>query len=128
MERVWTWLTENFALEEFECRDGAPVPNRYRANLGVLVENLQVLRDEIRRPITINSGYRTAAWNKAVKGKRQSKHLIAQAADIVVVGYSTKRVAAIIERLIAEGDMSQGGLAVYPSFVHYDVRGNKARW
>jgi uncharacterized protein YcbK (DUF882 family) len=39
-------------------------------------------------------------------------------------------VAAVIERLIDEGKMEQGGIGVYDEdgFTHYDCRGTRARW
>ena len=33
-----------------------------------------------------------------------------------------------IERLIREGKMEDGGMGRYSTFVHYDVRGSRARW
>lgn len=121
-------LTENFELIEFVCKDGSPVPDEYMHNVKTLAENLQVLRDEIGEPIRINSAYRSPNYNKRIGGKPASKHLVAQAADITVKGKTPKQLAVIIERLISQRKMKQGGLGVYPGFVHYDVRGTKARW
>ena len=121
-------ITENFNSEEFWCHDGTPVPNKYMANLQELAENLQVLRDDLGLPIHINSGYRTPEYNRQVGGEKASKHLYAMAADITVKGMTPKRVADRIELLIAQGKMVQGGLGRYKSWVHYDVRGTKARW
>jgi uncharacterized protein YcbK (DUF882 family) len=121
-------LTENFELIEFVCKDGSPVPDEYMHNVKLLAENLQVLRDELGEPIRINSAYRSPNYNKRIGGKPASKHLIAQAADITVKGKTPKQLALIIERLISQRKMKQGGLGVYPGFVHYDVRGTKARW
>ncbi len=50
------------------------------------------------------------------------------AADIKVSGMTPKEVALVIEGLIEQGKMKQGGIGIYPSWVHYDVRGTKARW
>ncbi len=121
-------LTENFELIEFICKDGSPVPDEYMHNVKLLAENLQVLRDELGEPIHINSAYRSPNYNKRIGGKPASKHLIAQAADITVKGKTPKQLAVMIERLISQRKMKQGGLGIYPGFVHYDVRGTKARW
>lgn len=121
-------LTTNFHIDEFKCNDGTSVPCEYILNVLQLAQNLQVLRDFIKKPITINSGYRTPSYNRGVGGKDKSRHLTGEAADIVVGGLTPKQVARIIEQFILEGKMSEGGLGVYPSFVHYDVRGYKARW
>jgi uncharacterized protein YcbK (DUF882 family) len=121
-------LTKNFTLEEFACKDGTPVPQGLRANVQELANNLQVLRDHIAAVLHVNSGYRTPSYNKKVGGKSKSQHLQAKAADITTKDKSPKQLAAIIEKLIKEGKMKQGGLGIYPGFVHYDIRGIKARW
>jgi uncharacterized protein YcbK (DUF882 family) len=121
-------LTENFNVIEFACKDGTPVPEKYLCNVQTLAYNLQVLRDYLGEPVRLNSGYRTPSYNKKVGGKPASKHLTAEAADITVKSKSPKQLAVIIEKLISQGKMKQGGLGVYPGFTHYDVRGTKARW
>lgn len=121
-------LTENFSLDEFACKDGTPVPKRFMGNVTRLAHNLQTLRDYLGEPIHVNSGYRTVAYNKKVGGKPASKHLKAEAADITVKSKTPKQLAAIIEKLITQGLMTQGGLGIYPGFIHTDVRGTKARW
>jgi len=63
-----------------------------------------------------------------VGGKSNSQHLLAKASDIVVKNVSPKEVYNAIEKLIESGKMKQGGLGLYDSFVHYDVRGVRARW
>jgi uncharacterized protein YcbK (DUF882 family) len=121
-------LTENFNVIEFACKDGTQVPEKYLCNVQTLAYNLQVLRDYLGEPVRLNSGYRTPSYNKKVGGKPASKHLTAEAADITVKSKSPKQLAVIIEKLISQGKMKQGGLGVYPGFTHYDVRGTKARW
>lgn len=121
-------LTKNFSLSEFNCRDGRKVPPQYMANVKKLAENLQVLRDHIGVPININSCYRPPDYNKRIGGAKNSQHLTASAADITTKKYSPRQLAAIVEKLIKEGKMKQGGLGVYPSFIHYDIRPRKARW
>lgn len=121
-------LTKNFHLDEFKCKDGTAVPLELRDNVIELAVNLQVLRDYLGKPITINSGYRTPSHNKRIKGAKNSYHVKAMAADIKVQGFAPKDIAAEIEHLIARGRMKQGGLKIYATFVHYDVRGFRARW
>lgn len=121
-------LTANFELSEFACHDGTPVPPGYLANVSNLAYNLQIIRDAIGEPLHINSAYRTEAWNAMVGGEPKSYHLIAMAADIICRSKTPKQLARIIEKLIADKKISQGGLGVYPGWVHYDCRGTKARW
>lgn len=122
-------LTENFNLEEFHCKDGTPVPEQYLPNLKKLAKNLQALRDELDAPVIVSgSGYRTEKHNKKAGGAPKSQHLTASAADISSPAFSPKEIAATIERLIIEGRMDEGGIGVYNTFVHYDIRGTRARW
>ena len=129
-------LTENFTINEFECHDGTGVPWDLVENVQKLANNLQVLRDTIDKPIYVVSGYRNPTYNKRIGGAKRSYHMKAMAADIRVNGMNPKEVKAVIEVLIAEGKMEQGGVGLYTSsrknsstgFVHYDIRGRKARW
>ena len=124
-------LTNNFQLHEFACNDKAhtPVPTELIQNVQELANNLQVLRDFINEPIHINSGYRTESYNKATKGSSpKSQHLLAKAGDMTTKSYTPKQLAAIIKKLIKQGKMKQGGVGIYPSFCHYDIRGTAARW
>jgi len=121
-------LTTNFKLSEFACKDGTPVPSNLMSNVKALATNLQVLRDTIKKPIKINSSYRTPTHNKSVGGASNSQHLYAKAADIAVKGMTPAQVRKQIESLINSKKMSQGGIGRYNTFVHYDIRGTKARW
>lgn len=121
-------ITTHFFREEFDCKDGTPVPHILRSNLLDLCINLEVLRKEFGEPILITSGYRTVSWNKKQGGAPRSKHLLAQAADIKIVGFTPFAVARRIEGLIEAGRMKEGGVGIYNSWVHYDIRGYKTRW
>lgn len=123
-----TQLTKNFADWEFRCHDGTDVPSELLVNLSRLAVNLQALRDDVGEPIFILSGYRTPAHNKAIKGAKNSQHVKAMAADIVIKSLTPKQVADRIEKLIKAGKMQPGGLGRYATFTHYDVRARKARW
>lgn len=122
-------LTKNFTRSEFDCKDGTKVPKEYHKNLKKLATNLQALRDFMGAPVYVSgSGYRTPKHNKAVGGAPKSQHLTASAADINVKGFKPLEVYRTIERLINDGVMEQGGLGLYDTFIHYDIRGKKARW
>lgn len=121
-------LTKNFSADEFACRDGSETPCDVLVNLKELAMNLQVLRDHLGKPITINSGYRSPSYNKRVGGAVNSQHLTGHAGDIHVPGKRPVQVKAMIEKLISEGKMKQGGIGLYKTFVHYDTRGTIARW
>lgn len=121
-------LTTNFSLNEFQCKDGSDIPNDILPNVIELAKNLQVLRNYINKPITINSGYRSPRYNAKIGGVKNSQHVKGKAADIVVKGMTPKEVALVLEGLIEKGKIKQGGIGIYPNFTHYDIRGIKARW
>jgi uncharacterized protein YcbK (DUF882 family) len=120
-------LTNNFNLNEFNKHNFALTETVLR-NIQELAKNLQALRDEVKKPIKITSGYRSPEHNAKVGGVKSSKHITGQAADIKVEGYTPKQVTEVIEKLIAAGKMKQGGIGTYSTWVHYDVRGTAARW
>jgi uncharacterized protein YcbK (DUF882 family) len=121
-------ITTNFSLEEFKCKDGSDIPNDVLPNIIELAKNLQVLRDAIGKSITINSGYRSPKYNAKIGGVKNSQHVKGKASDLRVSGMTPKEVALVIEGLIEQGKMKQGGIGIYPNFTHYDIRGVKARW
>jgi uncharacterized protein YcbK (DUF882 family) len=121
-------LTANFHIREFKCNDGTKVPEELFDNVKELAENLQVLRDDICEALHINSAYRHKIYNDKIGGSPKSKHLEAEAADLVSKSFTPKQLAARIKKLILAGKMKQGGVGIYKSFVHYDIRGTEARW
>lgn len=123
-----TKLTPNFDLKEFRCKDGTHVPAAYVCNAKKVAENLQVLRDYLQKPIKINSAYRTPKYNASIGGAVKSQHLTASAADIHVPGMTSKQVYDAVLTLISLGKMHNGGVGIYKTFVHYDVRNLPARW
>lgn len=121
-------ITKNFSLQEFNSKCGRPIPNNVLPNIIELAKNLQVLRDAVNKSISITSGYRSPEHNSKVKGAKNSQHVKGTAADIKVAGMTPKEVALVIEGLVESGKMKQGGIGIYPSWVHYDIRGKKSRW
>jgi uncharacterized protein YcbK (DUF882 family) len=89
-------ISRNFDLSEFACNDGTDVPAEYLPNVITLAKNLQVLRDTLKKPVTINSGYRSPDYNKKVGGASKSQHLVAKAADIRVPGLLAIEVYNVI--------------------------------
>ena len=95
----------------------------------ILAENVfEPLREHVDGPIKINSMYRSPELNSAIGGSKTSQHLLGKAADIKVKDIDTKDLYLIIESLILDGQMTDGGLGLYDTFVHYDIRGSRARW
>lgn len=122
-------ITKHFSWWEFRCHDGTDVPPEFAQNVRDLCEQLEVLRHALGDvKIHVVSGYRTPAWNAKVGGATKSQHMQAKAADIQVYGLTPAQLRAKILDLIEKGQMIQGGVAMYPTFTHYDIRGYKARW
>lgn len=113
-------VSKNFKVKEFACTDGTD-PIFVDSEL---VNVLQKIRNHFGRAVTITSAYRTPSRNKAVGGQAYSQHLYGRAADIKVKGVAPKTVAAYAEKLLPKS----GGIGIYSTFVHIDVRGTKARW
>lgn len=123
-----TYGTENFKIEELEflCK----VPDDLLDNAQEVLENLQVLRSEVKRPIKIipGGGYRDEKANAQCKGAKDSQHMQAKASDIRVEGLTPTQVRDTIIKLINAGKMKRGGVGLYSTFVHYDVRGSLVQW
>jgi uncharacterized protein YcbK (DUF882 family) len=117
-----------FKISEFDSKDGAEMPYDVKMNVIELIDNLNVLRQELGSPLYVNSGYRSPEHNKSIGGSLNSQHLTGKAADIRSNEYTPKQIKEKIEELIKVGKMKQGGLGLYPTFCHYDIRGKKARW
>lgn len=120
-------LAPAFKVREFRCRDGSDTIMVDQT----LVVLLQAIREHFGKPITITSGYRTAAHNAAVGGAKSSQHLLGKAADIQVADTTVEAVAAYAESLMPDW----GGVGRYPvkagrakGWVHVDTRPNKSRW
>lgn len=114
-------LSQNFRLFEFACKDGSDViivnPS--------LVTLLQTIRNHFGVSVTINSAYRTVAYNSKVGGSSsESQHCLGNACDIVVKGVKPSVVADYVETLMP----NTGGIGRYSTFTHVDVRSVKARW
>ena len=120
-------IAPDFKVRELRCRDGTDTVMVDEA----LTVVLQCIREHFGKPVTITSGYRTAAHNAAVGGAKSSQHLLGRAADIRVEGVSVEDVAAYAESLMPDW----GGVGRYPvkagratGWVHVDTRATKSRW
>lgn len=116
-------LSEHFKLSEF-LHPGAEkeLTPSILENLKDLAEKLEAVRKTVGgKPIHINSGFRTAAHNKAVGGVKDSYHRLGMAADIVVTGVGPRVVQALLKDW-------KGGLGSYAHFTHLDIRPARERW
>ena len=107
----------NFQVKEFACHDGTDQIFIDRD----LVIALQKVRDKFGAT-TINSGYRTPAYNAKVGGVPDSQHVYGKASDTVSRGSSPLELAMFAEAL------GLGGIGLYSSFTHIDTRDKKSKW
>ena len=104
--------------------DTPPVERWHR-----MVPTLRVLEQVRERfgATTINSAYRSLAYNVAVGGVGDSRHSQNDAVDFVCATGSPTQWALFLRGLRDAGGFS-GGIGVYRSFVHVDTRGTNADW
>lgn len=118
--------SEHFSYAEFNTKDGTPVPPMAYDGLDHLCQTyLEPLRKKFG-PISITSGYRHEAYNRAVGGETNSVHIYdapgrtgkAVAADIVCSSGTPSQWGAFLDQLGA------GGVGIYSGsgFVHVDNR------
>ena len=115
-------LSAHFKVREFACKDGADavlVAPR-------LVMVLETLRSRFQKPVTIHSGYRAPEYNRSpqVGGAPHSQHCYGTAADISIPGVTPATVARCARELMPDW----GGVGIYKTFTHIDVREKKADW
>lgn len=113
-------VSTNFRVREFACKDGSD-PIFISTEL---VNVLQKIRTHFGCAVTITSAYRTPPHNSREGGASYSQHLYGKAADIKVSGVSPKKVAQYAEKIL----LNKGGIGIYPTFTHVDVRETKSRW
>lgn len=114
-------LSKNFRRSEFACRCGCG----FDEIDPLLVRALQDLRDMINQPIHVNSGCRCPAHNEAVGGAKNSYHMKGMAADIACRWIGPKQLRAFA---IQVPEFYNGGIGLYPGFLHVDIRHGKTRW
>lgn len=116
-------ITPHFKVSEFACKDGSDsLLVSYE-----LVELLERIRTHWNRPITVTSGYRTAAHDKMVGGSGKGFHTKGMAADIVMSGISPAAIALYAQSLLGNRGGVECGCYPCGGYVHIDVRPSKWR-
>ena len=100
----------------------SPFPHVVRDEL---LNLLNRIRREWGKPVLVNSGYRSPEYNATITGAvANSYHTKGMAADIRP---DDPRLIPELQDLCLELN-KEGGVGLYDSFVHVDVRGHRARW
>lgn len=116
-------LEKNFRLSELANNAGDKSLPQYEVNIGsvLLVSMLQQLRDKVKKPIVINSGYRQEEYNKKIGGDAHSPHLKGWAADIQkIYGYTDADIATIW-KLLCLKNCTIGAINLYQTYYHLEV-------
>ena len=103
-------LSAHFSEEEL---GGVGAPVAVRSNLGQLAYLLESMRDAVRVPLRVTSGYRSPQHNAAVGGVETSQHMDGTAADVVPVGLSLFDAASRLEAAEYRGALAPYGQLIY---------------
>jgi len=122
-------LSKHFSLEELTFSQTATrkgIDNRpdndELLNLRGLANFLEVIREKVKKPIIITSGYRCPELNRAVGGSRSSAHMEGLAADIIAPSFGTPaELAELIAALDLEFDQV---ILEFDRWVHVSVSDN----
>ena len=131
--------SEHLSWSELACHDNArtPYPVEWRADRAVSVaDNFEKVRQLLGGvAIVILSGYRTEAYNMTLEGAAsKSQHVQGRALDIWHPNHEPKAIYLALRLAQKDGRLPLlGGLGLYRSFVHMDVRpksppGHLATW
>ena len=116
-------LSKNFRLSELSNTSGDPEEIMYlfSSKTDKHEQALQIMRDQIRRPINVNSGYRQSEYNKQIGGDSNSAHLLGLATDIKLISglVVVDVVNAWFGALQAAG-INQGAINIYKGYYHLE--------
>ena len=122
----------NFKISELIHSDRAvekninnmPDINSLDCMLELIVNCLQPIRDLIKKPMIITSGYRCKEVNKLIGGAENSQHLKGQAVDFKIQGMKPAEIVGIIKESGIEYDQL---INEYDSWVHVSYLKGKNR-
>jgi len=113
----WHW--PDFTPKEMACRGTGKLAINVRA-----MDMLQALRNELGKPMVVNSAYRSPEHNKAEGGAENSEHLRANAFDVQMAGHDPNEYIRLARMVGFQGI----GEYADKGFVHVDGRENYAHF
>jgi uncharacterized protein YcbK (DUF882 family) len=122
----------NFKMSELIYSDTAirhninnmPDINSLDCMLDLICDCLQPLRNKLKKPMIITSGYRNSEVNKLVGGVKTSQHCKGQACDFIVKGMPINQVIEFIKNSGIEFDQC---ISEYGQWVHISYNKGKNR-
>ncbi len=129
-----TQISPHFSLKELTVTsagvDNTPDAKQIAALKRLCDNVLEPIREHFKRPVTINSGFRSAAVNKKIGGAATSQHSFGEAADIEIKGVPNQQIYDFIknnlefDQLIAEKLSRKDGSA---GWIHVSYRLERLR-
>ena len=108
------------------------VPDNWETimNLFSTGKYLDFLRTLYGHPITVDSGYRSPAVNRAVKGSDTSAHLLGLAADIHPAEGQLSALLHVTDEAFKSKKLPIDQLIIHPNFLHlgFSERPRFQRW
>lgn len=99
--------------------DNSVDTDSHLANLASLWNTLNFIRDELGRPIIVNSAFRTKEVNTAVGGAKRSLHMQGRAADITCEPLLFDKLWSIVNDYDKRYGLSEKIL--YSTFIHIAI-------
>jgi|GEM_PF-401439 len=137
----YKYVVGNIRISNLLCQDGRfcyTLKTQYAAIDPKILVKLHLLLVELKKSISINSGYRTPQHNIQTNGAAEgSYHLYGKAVDISfgdvdgngeINGADKKKIKEAIEKIDVKYPELCGGMGDYQSSLHIDTRGIKSRW
>lgn len=124
---------KNFEPEEFiksvtastEGIDNNIYDKEVLDNMICTADKMQEIRDKLKSPIKINSGYRCLKLNRRIGSKDTSQHVKGQAIDFICPRFGTPK--QIVEFLEDEGVEVDQCLLEFDRWVHLSIRSKENR-
>jgi uncharacterized protein YcbK (DUF882 family) len=114
---------------KFNCRCGCDIPPELEENKNNYLDQLEIIEKELNQELDISSGYRCKKHNSTIPNSaKNSYHTKCMAGDLKTKGLKPIDLYKVIDRLMNEGKILKGGIGVYNTFIHYDIRGTKIRF
>lgn len=92
--------------------------------LDLIFHCLQPVRDLIKKPMIITSGFRNPLVNRLVNGEENSQHKTGQAADFIIKGMTPAQIVDVIRKSNIDYDQL---INEYDSWVHISYNKGKNR-
>ena len=108
-------LSKHFSKKEFDCQCGCGTGTINT----ILVQKLELVRQEYEKPMRINSGIRCLEHNRKIGSKDTSSHIKCVAADVGRTDMSTRH--ELLQILLKYFKR----VGVHKKFIHVDVDSDK---